>query len=347
MAKSNVRPGTVVDGVIADWHAAFFNEEDPPGAKTAPSGRKIQLRRPRRPNAIGRARAQLNGLARRSPQVIVKITGVDKTMRKVRDHLDYVTRDGKLEITDQDGERTTGRADLRDIVDQWQHAGGRVANDGTRREAFHVIFSMPAGTDPEAVLGAVRELAADEFAGHQYVYVLHTFDTDPDPQPSPNPHVHVVVKASRADGTRLNPRKADLQRWRETFAERLRDRGIDATATSRAQRLRHEKADSQGLHHLKKTGTPSRKAPPFDQPPPQPRGMTPGRARILRHYQTLVDGLLQGSDADRGLAKSLVERLDDITRSLGLQRDSAAPVRETANTPRDRGDATDYRTDRR
>jgi hypothetical protein len=32
-------------------------------------------------------------------------------------------------------------------------------------------------------------------------------------------------------GKRLNPRKADLHRWRETFAEKLRAWGVEAEAT--------------------------------------------------------------------------------------------------------------------
>ena len=46
-----------------------------------------------------------------------------------------------------------------------------------------------------------------------------------------NPHVHLSVKAESKHGQRLNPRKADLHRWRETFAERLQEWGIDAEAT--------------------------------------------------------------------------------------------------------------------
>jgi len=37
-------------------------------------------------------------------------------------------------------------------------------------------------------------------------------------------------------GKRLNPRKADLQRWREVFAEKLREWGVDAEATRQASR---------------------------------------------------------------------------------------------------------------
>jgi hypothetical protein len=54
-----------------------------------------------------------------------------------------------------------------------------------------------------------------------------------------NPHVHLSVRAESKHGRRLNPRKADLQRWRETFAEKLRGWGIDAEATRQATRGEH------------------------------------------------------------------------------------------------------------
>ena len=84
------------------------------------------------------------------------------------------------------------------------------------------MLSMPRGTDP-LMLFAAREFAKIEFADHRYVMVLHDHQA--------NPHVHLSVKAESKHGQRLNPRKADLHRWRETFAERLRERGIDAEAT--------------------------------------------------------------------------------------------------------------------
>ena len=44
------------------------------------------------------------------------------------------------------------------------------------------------------------------------------------------------MKAASASGKRLNPRKTDLHRWRETFAEKLRGWGIEAEATRQASR---------------------------------------------------------------------------------------------------------------
>jgi hypothetical protein len=52
-----------------------------------------------------------------------------------------------------------------------------------------------------------------------------------------HPHVHLVVKAEHEyGGRRLNPRKADLQRWRERFAEYMTELGVLSTATRRQDR---------------------------------------------------------------------------------------------------------------
>ncbi|MGZ5806764.1 MAG: relaxase/mobilization nuclease domain-containing protein [Croceibacterium sp.] len=75
---------------------------------------------------------------------------------------------------------------------------------------------------------AAREFARIEFPDHRYVMVLHSHQA--------NPHVHLSVKAESKHGERMDPRKADLHRWRETFAERLREWGIGAEATRQAVR---------------------------------------------------------------------------------------------------------------
>jgi hypothetical protein len=51
------------------------------------------------------------------------------------------------------------------------------------------------------------------------------------------------VRAESIHGKRLNPRKTDLHRWRETFAEKLRGWGIDAEASRQATRGRHRNYD--------------------------------------------------------------------------------------------------------
>lgn len=56
-------------------------------------------------------------------------------------------------------------------------------------------------------------------------------------------HVHLAVKVVDPDGVRLNPRKTDLQHWRETFAEKLREQSIDANATPKKARGVAQKAE--------------------------------------------------------------------------------------------------------
>ena len=51
-----------------------------------------------------------------------------------------------------------------------------------------------------------------------------------------NPHVHISVRAESKHGKRLNPRKTDLHRWRETFAAKLGERGVEAEATRQLTR---------------------------------------------------------------------------------------------------------------
>jgi hypothetical protein len=116
------------------------------------------------------------------------------------------------------------------MADDWRFGGTLIDDISPRREAFNIMLSMPRGTDPLAVERAAREFAKVELADHKYVMVLHDHQA--------NPHVHISVRTESRHGKRLNPRKADLQRWRETFAEKLRGWGIDAEATRQATRGR-------------------------------------------------------------------------------------------------------------
>jgi len=152
-------------------------------------------------------------------------------MRAIAAHFRYISKNGRLEIEDQRGETLRGKDCLSDLGDEWRFGGSLIpdsAEPGHRREAFNIMLSMPRGTDPLSVQRAAREFAQEELAEHKYVMVLHDHQA--------NPHVHISVRAESRQGKRLNPRKADLHRWRETFAEKLRGHGIDAEATRQATR---------------------------------------------------------------------------------------------------------------
>jgi len=53
-------------------------------------------------------------------------------------------------------------------------------------------------------------------------------------------------------GQSLNPRKADLQAWREAFALELRERGVIAEATPRRVRGVTRKGQQQAIRHMDK-----------------------------------------------------------------------------------------------
>ena len=155
--------------------------------------------------------------ARRAPEVMVKVlTRGATTSRSAEKHLAYLDRKGELEIETDDGEKLIGAKAAQSVVDGWDldlDEGQSVASAGSRanhrqaRLVHKLIFSMPPGTPPEKVLGAVRVFAREEFAlRNRYAMVLHTDE--------PHPHVHVVVKAIGEDGERLNIRKPTLRRWR-------------------------------------------------------------------------------------------------------------------------------------
>ncbi len=165
---------------------------------------------------------------RRAPQVMVKVTGGGRGMKAIAAHFRYISKNGRLEIEDERGQLGVGKEAVRELADDWRLGGSLIEDVSDRREAFNIMLSMPRGIDPLTVQRAAREFAKAELADHKYVMVLHDHQA--------NPHVHLSVRAESMHGKRLNPRKADLQRWRETFAEKLREWGVDAEATRQASR---------------------------------------------------------------------------------------------------------------
>jgi hypothetical protein len=162
-------------------------------------------------------------------------------LRSVRGHIDYIGRQGDLELETDDGRRLQGRDAGGELLDDWDldlESKDRIPEFSAARgrssaKLVHkLMFSMPAGTSPEGVLAAARSFAREEFAlKHRYVFALHTDE--------PHPHVHMVVKAVSEQGVRLNVRKGNLREWRQKFALHLRGQCIDANATDRAVRGRN------------------------------------------------------------------------------------------------------------
>lgn len=188
------------------------------------------------------ARAKLARIVRGAPEVMVKVTGRQRAGGHVRAHLDYIGRKGKLGIETRDGEVLSSRDEIAERATEWSDTVQWRSR--LTVSSVSMVFSMPAGTDPDKVLSSVRAVADAEFGdNHDYVMALHT-DT-------PRPHVHLTVQAEGLDRKRFNPRPPDLNRLRERFARELRARGVAAEATPRRARGKGVAGSSTALVKLR------------------------------------------------------------------------------------------------
>ena len=194
--------------------------------------------------------AEIRRVVHRAPEVVVKVSGGARTLAGVARHVRYIGRKGELEMETDAGQSVRGRdlgeALIRDWdldVEAFERHSQRQIRPGRKppKMVHNIIFSMPPGTPPDRLVRAVRRFALEEFAlVHRYALVLHTDE--------PHPHVHLVIKAMSEQGERLNIRKATLRDWRRKFAQRLREQGLEATATERAVRGVGRKAQRDGIY---------------------------------------------------------------------------------------------------
>ncbi|HEY1128891.1 MAG TPA: conjugal transfer protein TraS [Roseateles sp.] len=294
--------GHQVDGVLVQWGERLFYPSNRI-VKSPPTPRLDTLMR--RKAAVIRQR--IEATVRRAPQVMVKVTGGGRGMAAIAAHFSYISKNGRLDIEDDREVMRNGKEAVRDLVDQWRYGGSRIEDESHRREAFNVMLSMPAGTNAELLKKAVREFAQVELAGHRYVMVMHEHQA--------NPHVHLSVKAEGISGMRLNPRKADLQRWRETFAEKLRGWGIEAEATRQA--TRGENRSYESLWRLKARQEGRLRA----QPAMPERGLIASRGR--------ADAMVNWAHILKALAASEVDGYRELGKRVGSFVRSSTVFKET------------------
>ena len=176
----------------------------------------------------GRAVMTMDRTSRRVPEVMVRITGRQHGGGHVLANFAYISRLGhgpekELELETSDGEVLRDGRDMQVLAQDWHE--WEMDGDARRKGATSIsmILSMPTGTDPEKLKAAAVDFAREEFANRSWVAGLHV-DRD-------HPHVHITIARRDLDGRRFHPDRDDLFRWRQRFAEKLRDRGIEANAT--------------------------------------------------------------------------------------------------------------------
>ncbi len=175
-----------------------------------------------------RAISTLARTARRAPEVVVRITGRQHGGGHVLANFTYISRlghgsDKELALYTSDGDVLRDGREMQILAQDWHE--WEMGDDARRKGATSIsmILSMPTGTDPERLKEAALDFAREEFANRSWVASLHV-DRD-------HPHVHMTVARRDLDGRRFHPNRDDLFRYRQRFAEKLRDRGIEANAT--------------------------------------------------------------------------------------------------------------------
>lgn len=187
----------------------------------------------------GAKNQNIKSVIKKSPEVLVKLPkgGHSNGLSAIKRRLDYISRNGDIELTNERGETITGKGELKGVYNELKAA--QIPQESKKREFLHVVFSMPAGTPKQALKDAVLSLAKEEFSNRRYFIAVH------DDTKHTHIHVHVATRdIHREDEPRLSPKKNDIFRWRLSFADKLRENGVDAAASERKHRFNFKKPEN-------------------------------------------------------------------------------------------------------
>ena len=252
--------------------------------------------------------------------------------------MNYIGKKGDRGLETDMGEQLTGPAFPRNLVQDWdldlearRHFSQRGWHGRKPPKLVHnLIFSMPAGTSPQKVLGAVKKLAMNEWdLKHRYAMALHTDRA--------HPHVHVVLKAVSEDGQRLNIKKATLRSWRAQFAENLRELGQPANATERAVRGDPRRHQSDGRYRMvAREGSDTLLMAHSDPTRDRQQRTTHGKAGLERAWRTrgeVVAGWYElASNMQHFGDQSLAQEIHGFIRAMHpIARFDASPARQSGN----------------
>ena len=169
----------------------------------------------------------------KNTEVVVKLRSSSRNMKSIKNHIDYITRNGQIDFylptTEQDKSEAEYRIGLtageqfsapnsskiRNLIkSQYEDF---IDDDKEIRRTFNMIFSMKDytgvnefGFDPQLVRKAAIHTIKKHYPNNFFVAALHT-DTN-------NPHCHICLKIRDNDGKRIDIRKYDLIKLRQTFA---------------------------------------------------------------------------------------------------------------------------------
>ena len=126
---------------------------------------------------------QIRRTVSRTPEVMVKVTGGGTKTGAVAAHMAYISRNGKLAIETDEGQRAASRDAQKALLRDWhlelsagQYRGPRDGRETARatKLVHNIVLSMPSPTPADKVLAAARKFAREKFAlQHRYTMVLH------------------------------------------------------------------------------------------------------------------------------------------------------------------------------
>lgn len=165
-------------------------------------------------------------------EVMIKITSNARNRVQLLKHIEYISRDGKLELLNEESHKFLGKSSTKDCAQSYVNIPDEFDSVRERRETYNIVFSMRDYEEcepkilQESAFTTIKKLYPDS----QFVLALHK-DTD-------NPHCHICLNANKPNGSRINIQKKDLFAMRQTFAKELNERGVYALATKRSDSYR-------------------------------------------------------------------------------------------------------------
>lgn len=231
----------------------------------------------------------------RAPEVMVKVTGGGMSAGQIKAHLEYISRNGKLDLEKGDGETLEDNTEIAGYVDEWGIDTRYGA--GEKKQAYNVMLSMPKGTDPEKVRQAARAFAQEQFGGkYPYAMVLHTDKA--------HPHVHICVRMTPEErkDKKLFIRRDTLEAYRQHFADKLVERGVEAAATPREYRGITQKGKKIAVYHAEQAGRSLVAKAKLQEvateirtgvknPEPWKERIAKRRQAVLKHYEGAIEVL--------------------------------------------------------
>lgn len=301
-------------------------------------GKPIHLAKARGAAGGGKGRDRNAGAdgkkAFRLPPSFVKVTGRKRgDLQQLTRHIEYVTRNGKLEFHTSDGDTLAGPSTKHELLARWRPNLGKDPPVGsTEREAekyvraIALIVSTPKGITKEQLEPMVQQFAMTAIGpAARFGFAIHE-DKD-------NTHAHIVIPAVGHDGRKIQLDKEELQRLRVEWARAAADHGLFLDASNRFERG----LDQAALKAMDRATFYSGKSPDERQaargnnssaiPGPEAKGSKRLEKEVREAVRDHLNGKLEARQVDSARRwGQLVERYRDKSVELSRSGGDAAEI---------------------